>query len=185
MNALPNKSRWLPGGVAVFSLLGGIFMSTGVALAADGSVRAGLWEFSSKGSMRGLLAGQMKQMEAELAKMPPGQQAQFRAMFEQQMNQQMDARTECITPEQARLGLKHLVEDIRDDQQCKQDVKWHGANKVDVRMTCPDGDVSDWKIEVVSAQQVESTVTVTPPAGSGGQPSTMTWSGRWKQASCP
>ena len=172
---------WRMAGAA---LLGFLLVPVAPALAADAQVRPGLWQFSSEGSMRGLMAGQMKELEAQLAKLPPAQQAQMRAMMEAQMSKSMGARDECITPEQARQGLKYVVEDMKDDAQCQQTVKWYGSSKADVKMVCPDGDVSDYTIEIKSPTQIESKITVTPPADSGGEASTMTWRGTWKQDAC-
>lgn len=134
--------------------------------------------------MRGMMEAQMKELEAQLAKMPPAQQAQMRAMMQAQMADVTRAQDECITVEQASKGLKHVVEEMKDDEQCQQAVKWYGATKAEVRMSCPDGDVSDYTIEIKSPKRIESTMTITPPANSGGSPSTMNWVGSWKQAKC-
>ena len=152
------------------------FAIAGSAIAADGKFLPGLWQFSSEGSMRGMMEAQMKELEAQLAKLPPAQQEQMRAMMEAQMDKGTKPQNECVSPEQANKGLK--------DEECKQDVKWHSDSKADVTMSCPDGEISEFNIEIKSPKRIESTMTITPPANSGGSPSTMNWVGSWKQAKC-
>jgi hypothetical protein len=122
---------------ALLILVPMLMLLTSLGHAQQQRIEAGLWEITvTIQSQSGEVEQAMREMQEQLAALPPEQ----RQMMEQMMAQQgisMDGTTStyriCITPEEAKLDGLHF-----GDEECDHEIVQRSRNTLKVRFTCKD-----------------------------------------------
>lgn len=101
------------------------------------SMKPGLWEYQSTvKSQSGEMEAGMKEMQRELASMPPEQRREMEKMMSQSGLQFGGTRGDaqvmriCITPEQA------ADLDLKGDDDCKQEIVQRSGQTLKIRFSC-------------------------------------------------
>lgn len=171
---LSRPNAWLAALLATSALLLGT-QTASAQRAPD--VRPGLWEMTLGGDIDAMIDGQIKEVEAELADMPPEQRAQMRAMMQNMIEEIRKPRRECVTKEEA----GRLFEDIFDDGDCDRKLEWGAGGRGVITGRCSDGTTEKGELVVASDKQVSMRTTISAP----GEPArTFTSENRWLSADC-
>ncbi|MEZ5660016.1 MAG: DUF3617 domain-containing protein [Burkholderiaceae bacterium] len=149
---------------------------------AEPRIEPGLWKMTPGGEFAAQMAQQMKMLEQQLATMPPETQAQMRAMLSEQMKNVGGPQMTCITAEDLKKGLTHMIqqEGSAADDECKQTITWQGKVGA-VTMQCRDGARGQGRITVSSPKAVRTEMKLT---GADGSPMSMNFTGEWIKADC-
>lgn len=149
---------------------------------ADPRIEPGAWGVTIQGDAADRMGGQLKMMEQELAKLPPAQQEQMRAMLAEQMKHMGGEQEICITAADLARGLTAMMEDRKDeaDSDCTQDITWKG--KVgSIKMRCADGATGQGTITVDTPKRMVMQMRYTMPEH--GEMNNL-WRARWLRSAC-
>lgn len=148
-------------------------------------MRPGLWEHSfTMKSQSGQMEQAMKDMQQQMASMPPEQRKMMEKMMAQQgmsMGAQGRSVRMCITKEQAERD-----EVPQQEGNCKQQVLQRTANTMKVKFSCTGNPPASGESEVTFASPTAYTGKSIVNTTVDGKPERMTMdqSGKWLAADC-
>lgn len=170
--------------IATVAALACTFFS-GLALAQAQKMRPGLWEHSfTMKSQSGQTEKAMRDMQQQMASMPPEQRKMMEQMMAQQgMGMGAPGRSVkvCITKEQAERD-----EVPQQEGRCTQQVVQRTANTIKVKFTCAGNPPSSGEGEVTFLSPTAYTGRTTVNTTVEGKPERMNMeqSGKWLSADC-
>jgi hypothetical protein len=167
-----------------FSLAIMVMLLSASALAASPNLKPGLWEHTvNMTSESGEVGAAMKQMQEQLAQMPPEQR--------QMAEQMMAAQGITFGPRGSTIKVCLTAEDIAKsvlphDDDCQQDIVEQTAKRWRVKFHCPGNPPTSGEGEVVFHSDTHYTGKATLETQVNGKPERMTMeqTGKWLSADC-
>lgn len=158
---------------------------SGLALAQTQKMRPGLWEHSfTMKSQSGQMERSMKEMQQQMANMPPEQRKMMEEMMAQKgmgMGTPGKSVKVCITKEQAERD-----EIPQQEGNCTQQVVQRTANTIKMKFSCAGNPPTSGEGEVTFHSPTTYTGKTTVNTTVNGKPDRMTMdqSGKWLSADC-